>query len=133
MKELFAGIWSLFNATNTFKTAIGGRMYPGEAPQEPAFPYAVYSLVSDIPDFDFTDDHADIQVQFAIYSEQTSPSESFDLFALLKTLFDDARPTVTGWTVLSFQRSRAQLDRDTEMKTWGYIVEYDILLERRRS
>lgn len=133
MKELFVGIWSRFNATNTFKTAIGGRMYPHEAPQTPTFPYAVYSLISDNPEFDFSDDHVAVQVQFSVYSEQSSPSQSFDLFDLLKTLFDDAKPTVTGWTVLRFQRGQAQLDRDIEMKTWGYIVEYDILLERRRS
>jgi len=133
MKELFAAIFAKFNTVNDFKTAIGGRFYPYEAPQAPVFPYAVYSLVSDDPDFDFSDDHEEINVQFSIYSEESSVSQILDLFHKLKALFDNAKLSVTGWSLIRCQRSQSRLDRDIDMKTWGYTVEYDILLEKVRA
>lgn len=134
MKELFAGIFSHFNATNDFKTAVGGRLYPDEAPQEPTFPYSVYSIVDWDSDFDFSDDHEEFIVQFSCYSEEySSPSQILDLFSKFIARFDDAKITVSGWTVLKFQRKKPIVGKDHEMQTRHFHVDYDILLERRRA
>jgi len=133
MKEVFSAIFAHLNAPNDFKTAIGGRMYPDQAPQDPAFPYAVYSLVDANPDFDFSDEHEEYDFQFSGYSEQSSPAQILDLFDKFTARFDDAKITVSGWSVLKFQRGRWTVGVDPVMSTRHFHVDYKILLEKARA
>lgn len=133
MKELFAAIYTQFNATNDLKTALGGRMYPYEAPQNVTFPYCVYSMVSDMHEQDFSDDHEYIDVQFSLFSEENSLEQVGTLYGYLKELFDNQTLTVSGYDHLTFTRGLSQLIKDVEMGTWHYVVEYEVLLERGRT
>lgn len=134
MKVLFEGIYSLFNTTNDFNTAVSGQMFPHKVDQEDAtFPYAAYYLITDYNDYNFSDDYEDFMVQFSIYSDNNSPSEVLTIFEYLKTLFDDAEPTVTGYTVLEFKRTMMRLTNGLEGDTYQIDVDYEIKLERERT
>jgi hypothetical protein len=132
MKELAAAISAHFNATNALKTALGGQLYPHEASQNATFPYGVYYLISSFTDYDFSDEHENIQVQFSLFSDNHSPGESFTNAGLLKTLFDDAALSVTGCRLVEWIRTGEQLVKDPEMDTWTSIIEYEALIEKDR-
>lgn len=132
MKELAAAITTHFNVTNSLKTALGGQMYPFEAKQDAAFPYGVYYIIDEQTDYDFSDERQDIYVQFSLFSEDSSPGEAFTLGGYLKTLFDDADLTVSGWTCLQFKRTGSKVLRDEEMNTYTFIGEYTAILEKGR-
>ena len=133
MNELFAAITTRFKTVNDLNTSLSGQMFPHEAEQNATFPYGVYYLISDINDFNFTDDHEIVSIQFSLFSDDHSPTQVFTLFSQLKALFDDVKLTVAGYENIRFQRGVSLLDKDEEMDTWTYIVEYDILLERQRT
>jgi hypothetical protein len=130
MNALMAAITAKFKTTNSLNTALGGRMYPFQAPQEPTFPYGIYFIVSGDPDRNFSDKHEYINVQFSLFSEEDSVEQVGTLYDKTIALFDDVLLTVTGYTMLKFERINYLLIRDEEMATWHYVVEYDVLLEK---
>lgn len=137
MNGLFAGIWDHFSATTNsgFYNDVSGRMYLNVAPQEATFPYCVYFSVSDLDELDFSDEHEDFLVQFNIFSKKNSSLEAGELLESLKTMFDNADLTVTGWRALQFQRDSVTPNNDFGQvpPVQGYSVGYDVLLEKRRS
>jgi len=137
MNSLFTALYNHFSATtgSGFYNDVSGRMYLNIAPQEATFPYCVYFSVSDVDDLDFSDEHEDFLIQFNIFSQNNSASEAGDLLESLKTMFDDASLTVTGWRHLEFQRSSVTPNNDFGQvpPIQGYSVDYDVLLEKERS
>lgn len=133
MKELFTGIYNLFNAGNTFKTAVGGQMYLHEAPQDVAtFPYAVYTMIVGLSDWTFTESTEETLMQFSIFSESRSATEVTEAFTKMMTLFDDAILTVVGYDHVYMHREASRLIRDSLSNTWHYSADYRILLEKAR-
>ena len=98
MNEIFKSIYSYFSAEphNAFYTAIGGRLFYGEAPQGGTEPYAVFFGVAAVPDDTFTEELDDISIQFNCYSGSSSPSEAGELLKKCRDLFDGAKLTVVG-------------------------------------
>lgn len=98
MNELFKSIYSYFIAEphNAFYTALGERLYYGEAPQECAKPYAVFHGVAAMPDDTFGEELDDISIQFNCYSGSSSPTEAGELLKKCRDLFDGTELTVTG-------------------------------------
>lgn len=133
MKELAAAITAHFNVANSLKTALGGQMYPFEADQSATFPYGIYYLIDENTDLNFSDEVAEIDVQFSLFSESSSPGEAFTLGGYLKSLFDDAALTVSGFDCLQFKRTGARTIRDEEMNTYTFIGEYSAILEKARE
>jgi hypothetical protein len=131
MKTLFDAIYSKFNTSNTFRAAIGGRFYIGEAPDGAVFPYAVYNLITNIPDHYFDSDTIEEPtVQISIYSEDYGAAAIGIIAGYCKTLFDDASLSVTGYGFLSFIRSRESLLREPDNLVWNYSVDYEIRLSK---
>lgn len=135
MIELFTAIKTRFDATggdpavhNAAYTALGGQLYLHMAPDRTQAPYAVYMLISDVPDWTFTDSHETATIQFSVYSGAKSASEVCNTMKALQTLYNDCTLTVTGFRPLYMQRGISWLLRDEE--TWAYHVEYDVLLEK---
>lgn len=138
MKELMEGIYSHFNTVNDLNTALDGNLYPHVAPQTTAFPYGVYAKVSGLHDWDFSDFHEEIQVQFSLYSDDASPVEINTLWGYLKALYDpdddgNIAVTVSGYDVIQFYRQEDVLLRDEEYRTWAYHVTYSVLIEKSRG
>jgi len=134
MKELFKAIKTLFSAANTFNTAMGGQLYLAHADQETAsFPYCLYSKPVGVSEWTYTEDQEDILIQFSIFSKNNSAAEIEDAFDKLKTLFDDAVLSVTGYTSLFMHRESDRLIRDNENNVWQHDVDYNISLEKQRT
>lgn len=130
MKVLFAGIYTFFSAApaTALNTALGGRFYPHEAPQGATFPYCVYRLISDVPEYAFggSKNISMFRMQFSLYSEKSSSTEVLDLYENLKTLFDGCRLTVTGYTFLSCIRELSILYRFPDTNIWEHHTDYII-------
>ena len=131
MKALMQAIWTKFNAGSDFKTAISGRLYNNEAPQNPTFPYATYHLIDNNPEFEMGSvTNEDFSVQFSIFDDDSSAGDIGDLFENLKSLFDDAVLSVSGYNNIEFERDTTIGPvRDKVYKTWAYHVDYNIYLE----
>lgn len=133
MQELYEGIYSLFDTVNSLNTALSGRLYPHEGPQRATFPYATYHKIYGGNDYNFTDDFENIGIQFSLFSDSNDPEEVNTLYGYLKTLFDDAALSVTGYSVVKCQRVDDTLLRDAEQMTWAYHVDYDVMLRKDRG
>jgi len=133
MKELAAAITVHFQVTNTLKTALGGQMYFHEALQGATFPYGIYYVTDDDSDLDFSDEHETIAIQFSLFSENNAPDEAFTLGGYLKSLFDNAALSVSGYSLISWIRTGQRIVRDEENATWTNIFEYEAILEKARA
>lgn len=136
MKNLTTAIFSKCSAGTSFYTDIGGRLYKGRAPEGAAFPYAVFFVVSDVPDDTFKDNIEDVLIQFSLFSSTPSSGEIEDMFAHLKALYDDCVLTITGNTLIWMIRGVAQLLSEEEttpsgtQNVWHYTVDYSIVMEK---
>lgn len=129
MKDLFEAIYSKFDNHPELKGLVTD-MYLTEAPQGTAFPYIVYSLVSNVPHWTFTEDFENALIQFNIFSEKTSATETLDIQKLLFACYD--------WQVLNFGVTPAyysiylkrELNRLVRVDNiWQAVIQYRIELE----
>ena len=131
MKNLTTAIYSLFS-TSTLASLIGGRLYKGQAPEGAEYPYAVYMLISDVPDPVFGKLGEDAYFQFSLFSGASSSGEIEDLYAALKTAYDDQPLTITNDTHIWTQRINAVMNIEEHttpagtQKVWAYHVDYRI-------
>lgn len=105
MKNLMTAIYNKFNATNDLNTAINGRMYYKRAPDKKEFPYIVFDIISDVPEWTFTDNYENAMIQFDIFVIAGVVSGQIeDIYANLKSLYDDCSLSITGNTFLYMWR-----------------------------
>lgn len=136
MKNFYTGLMTYFNVANSFKTAIGGRLYNTIAPDNTVMPYCVFTHISATQANTFTENMDEILIQFSIFSDASSPAEVYDAMTALKALFDKCTFTVTSATVVSFDRSIEGLiieDHETEagaQRIWHYHVDYYATLRK---
>lgn len=134
MKAVTTAIFSKFSGS-ALDTAIGGRLYKGQAPEGAEFPYAVYGLVSDIPDVAFSLHGEESRWQFDLFSAASSSGEVEDLYTYLKALYDECDLTITSQTHIWMRRENAILMVEDYVtpagtqKVWHYAVDYMILTE----
>jgi hypothetical protein len=134
MKAVTTAIFTKFGGSS-LDTAIGGRLYKGAAPDGAEFPYAVYGLVSDIPDNVFAKHGEEARFQFDLFSSASSSGEVEDLYTYLKALYDDCALTITSQTHICMKRELAFLSVEDYTTTAGtqkvfhYVVDYMILTE----
>lgn len=135
MKNLTTAIYGKLTGS-TLSSAVGGRVFRGVAPGGTEFPYVVYSLISDVPEYTFSETLEDVTIQFDIFSKASSSSEVEDLFGYLKSLYDFCSMTITGGSLLYMRRNVAILyteDFTTPSGTetvWHYSVDYEIMMKR---
>jgi hypothetical protein len=127
---LLTGIYTKFNVANTFKTAVGGRMYTRYAPQNTAYPFAVADIVTGIGDWDFSYDFDDIDIQFNLFSQSTSETEIGTLYSTLRALYDDCALTIAGYTHLFMQYDQYWSFSNADENIRQYTVQYHILLQK---
>lgn len=135
MKVLTTAIFGKAAVGTALYTAVGGRIYKGRAPDETAYPYIVYQLVSDVADWTFTENLEDVLIQFSIFSSASSSSEVEDLYVYLKALYDNCTLVLAGSTLLWMHRTHATLmteEHTTPTGTanvWHYAVDYSVYIE----
>lgn len=81
---------------SALSTAVGGRIYEGQAPESAAFPNVVLMIIASIPDDTFTEALEQTVIQFSLRSTSQGLTEIATLHAALQALFDDAILTVTN-------------------------------------
>ena len=119
---------------STFSTAIGGRLYAYEAPQNPTYPYCVFEQISGFKDRDFLDKLEDVLVQFKIVDSSDGLTTITDAETKLFALYDEASLTITGYTHILMERQsnnllKMQSEVDDNVTFWNAITTYRILTE----
>ena len=141
MDAFYAELWTYWAAQSAsdIYTGVGGRMRNNLARQDETKPYIVTTQIDGLPEY-FQDGDYDaleyIEMQFDIYSET-----NLEVLALSKkfmTLFDTAAFTVTGWSLLEFERFRGLLmpveeGEDLDHPLHRYLLHYRAILQRARS
>jgi len=127
MKTLFQSIYTKYLASDLPAEGMTG-LYNTQAPSDAEFPYGIFTLVSAVQDFTFTETFEDCLIQFSLFSDVKSDStEVCNLFELLKATFDFVDLTVSGYKVVSFVRGIANLLQVEGV--WQYTISYRILLQ----
>jgi hypothetical protein len=139
MKAVDEGIISKFTALNdlsernSFYTSVSGKLYKGRAPQNATLPYAVFNLISDVPEWTFNTDFVRMRYQFDLYSSNNSSVEVENMYTYLNTLFDWCSLAVDGHDHVHMKRELARLTRDPEDDNWHYIVDFEIFEENQTT
>lgn len=135
MKSLTTAIYGKLSGSS-LNTDIGGRMYKGEAPQGAEFPYVVYSVVSNVPEYPGGKTLESVLVQFSLFSITSGTTEIEDMLTHLQSLYDDCSLSITSETLIYFIRGNMTQMRD-EIETpngttgvWHYAQDYDVLVVR---
>lgn len=132
MLNLTKAIYSQFSGS-ALSTAIGGRLFKGQAPEGADYPYIVYQVVTNTPDHDFSNDYENTIVQFSIFSITSSTVEIENCYTDLKALYDEQDFSITGSDLVWMRRSNANFvveDHVTPTGTqrvWVYHVDFSIL------
>jgi len=124
MTDLFAAIMVRYGAVALSSSLTG--LWNTQAPQDAAFPYGVFQLISDVPDWTFSENTEDCLLQFNLFSDESSPAGICGLFELLKTAFDFHELEVNNYETIYMSRESAILTRIEGI--WQYNVTYRILL-----
>ena len=129
MEAVLTGVWARYNAGNTFKTACTGGLHLESAPQGTSLPYATYQLITGRPEYIFVGNFEIASIQFDIYAQTNLIRQ--DLYTKLIALFDDCRPTVTGYTSIIMERVLTQMVREGDQNdVYRAIVEYSLRVEK---
>ena len=125
MQAILTAIYSLYNGNAALKAAIPGGLFFEMSPQGTSLPYATYFMISAVPDYYFDSMRFElVRVQFDIYADTNV--KRLTAQSALTSLYDDARPTVTGYTSIIMERSNVQLLRDGDQdQIFRAIVEYE--------
>ncbi len=128
IQDVFTGIYNKFNTGNTFDLAVGGRFHPHIAPQNSTYPYSVYFLIVDAPEYTYNTEMESLLIQFDIFDNDFSAVTVLDAQKKLWALFDLTTLTVAGYTHVIMKRQSHRLLREDEPAIWHSITDYEILL-----
>jgi len=125
MQNIITGIYSRYNGSAALKAALPGGMHIELAPRGTSFTYATFTLLDGRPDYMLGDyQHEIVTIQFDIYA--ATNALRLTAYAALIALFDDSRPTATGYTSILMERVFEQLVRDGDQdQIYRAVVTYD--------
>jgi len=132
MLDLTTGIYNKFIGS-TLASYIGNRLYKGQAPAEVTYPYIVYSLISDVPEYTFSEAYERAIIQFSLYSIASGTTEIETMFTYLKTLYDESILTITDAVCVWMRRNNAlfQVEEHTTSAgtgmVWVYHVDFEVM------
>ena len=122
---------------SALSTAVGGRVYLDQAPEEGAeYPYVVFFIVSSVPEKTFTEDFEDTAIQFSLFSASKSAAEITAIYSALDALFDECALTITSDMLLRMHRTNLTTmveDITVANATVGvrhWAVDYEVLIEK---
>ena len=135
MIELWQGINNYFTVsvdTATLRTLLTGGLHNLEAPENVSYPYAVFQMISIVPD-----NHASSKryvenclVQFNLFSDQPSMAALLAIYDELTTQFDFCQNlSVTNYTVLSCVREGGTEQPSMVEGVWQLNINYRIKLK----
>ena len=129
MKALFAAITAKFTAANTFKTAVSSRFYLNTAPQGISKPYAVWTLINNTADYNFTSTFDEAMIQIDIIDDNDN-SDILDIADKCMALFDDCLLSVTGYQFIKMERDFNFFIEDPDEEIQRYTIQYAVNLRK---
>ena len=139
MRGLSKGIMDKFKAKSgtppddvfgEFYLSVGGRMYHTYAPQECAFPFVVFHIITETDDQLLAREYDNnALVQFSIYSSSSDPAEVLGIYDKLSALYKDCTLTINGKSSYSMDRGIRHLTRDETEQDWNCVVDFHISSE----
>lgn len=133
MKNLTTSIFAKCAVGTDLYTDITGRLYKVRAPEKATYPYAVFMVVSNAPDWTFAESYENTIIQFSLFSATSGTTQIEDMYTHLKALYDDCTLTITGSTLVWMRRENAVLmveDHTTPgglIQVWHYAVDYHVM------
>jgi len=123
--KILTGIYSKYSGDATLKAAIPGGLHIELAPQNNALSYATFLLVSGYPDYYFGGERFEVvTIQFDIYADTNA--KRMTAYNALTALYDDARPTATGYASVIMERTNQQMVRDgAQNELYRAVVTYE--------
>lgn len=137
MKALMTAIYGRFTETtgalhNSLYLALAGQLHNTVAPQSTAYPYGIFMLVANAPDWMFgTDENFDdVLIQFSFFDTARSPANIMTTGQYCRDLYHWRPLTVTGYTFHSMYLENEQLMKGEDDTVWHYLMEYRVMLEK---
>lgn len=145
MKPFYKAIYNQFTSTSTgghkaIYTKVGGRLYSERAPSNAPYPHVVYSMVSQVHEWQFKSDYERMLIQFDLYSSTRSMQNIINqmstMYDLLTDCYDDTVLNTSGYTSYNMIRNSVSgnvefiFDTPNGETVWQKIVEYEVLLEK---
>ena len=128
MKVLIEGIYNQFLTANTFRTAVP-RFHLNNAPQSSSKPYAVFQLITNVAEYNFTSTFDEAEIQIDIIDDNTD-SNILDYADYCMALFDDCTLSVTGYQFVKMERDWNQLSEDPEEEIQRYTIQYTVWIRK---
>ena len=128
MKALFEAIYNQYSTVNDFRTAVS-QFYLNSAPQDIDRPYAVFQLITNVADYNFSSTFDEAELQIDIIDDNTS-ADILDYADKCMALFDDCNLTVTGYQFLKMERDWNQLSEDPAEEIQRYTIQYTVWLRK---
>lgn len=125
MTDLFNAFYTYY-LTTTLASSLQG-FHNTLAPESAVYPYGVFQLIGDSPDWTYTEDTEEISLQVNLFSNTVDATEVCALFELLKTAFDKQDISIDNYVWISCIRLPGTILTQVE-KVWQYNVTYEILL-----
>lgn len=136
MKNLTTAIYGKMTSSTALYADIGGRLYKGEAEQGADFPYIVFMVVSNVPEYPGGKTIERVLLQFSLFSAASGSTEIETMLTDLRALFDDCSLSPTSETLIYFIRGNMTEMRD-EVTTpsgtvgaWHFVQEYEVEIVR---
>jgi len=132
MKNLFEAIYIYYKQDPL--SSVLTDLYNTTAPSKAIFPYGVFSLVSDTPNWTFTENYENCLIQFNIFSKEKSSLQACNIFEAIKgdrelgIGFDFLDLELDNYTLVSLLREVSQLVQIEDV--WQYNITYRILLQK---
>ena len=125
MQSILTGVYSLYSANATLKSALPGKLHFEIAPQGTAMTYGTYNLITGRPEYSLANRSDEvIRIQFDIYA--ATNALRLAAYNALIALYDDSRPVASGYTPVIMERSGQQFIRDGEQnEVFRAIIEYE--------
>ncbi len=136
MINLTTAIFGKMTSATALYVDVGGRLYKAEAPEGAEFPYCVYFVVSDLPEYPGGKTIEQVMIQFSLYSKANGSTEVETMLTDLRTLYDDCVLTITNNTQIYFIRGNLTTMRDEVITpagtvgVWHFSQEYDCWIVR---
>ena len=132
MSAIRTAIWNYFKLSDIaplYLDLAGTRFYYSEAPEQIEMPYCVFHAFEEVRDSTFDLEFEDVPIQFDYYA--TTASTCDDGIADIKTMFNYASLTISGYTCLKLERffvfNPVKIQPDD---VWQGIVRYNLLIQK---
>ena len=133
-KHIFKAIMDKYNASAELVAALDGGMHlfrhPQQHNQPDIYPYCVFFPVSSVAEYTFTEEADNNLVQFSIYDDSDGASSIMDAGDILKSVYDFATLTVTGYDHICMMREYSELFKEDGF--WHYVITYRLEIQKAR-